>query len=605
MNAISFAKPMSPWRPPGASAGIAVFAAAWLERQCELIGGVRQGVVVLGQPPVEHFAPIASWPPSQQLPEKLIASGELALAQGRGVISQTNGEPARLAVPLMLDGVVRGVAALELDPAAATSPRVAMRELEWGTAWILERLRSEFGLTTDLRARRADTTLDSLAVALMQERFAAAAQAAVGELATRLGCERVAIGFTEGDHCRVAAISHSAGFGRQVELTRALAAAMDEAVSQRASLIHPALDPDEPLATRAQSELARRGAGAVLTVPFLAGDRFTGALVAERSLDLPFDQAAIDQLGAAAALLGPVLDIKRRNDRWLPAKVLESLRQQLRRAIGPHYVGRKLALAGVAILAVLAWLVTATYQVVTEARIEGRIQRSIVAPFDGFVRDAPVRAGDLVAEGQELASLDDRELTLEHLNRVTERQQRQLAYDRALSQRDRVQANVARTQIEESEAQISLLNVLIGRARLTAPFAGVVVAGDLSRSIGGTVRRGDMLFQVAPLDAYRVVLSVDESQIADMRVGQRGTLLTTSLPTEPLEIVVEQITPVAEARDGRTVFRVEASLEQPVAALRPGMEGIAKIDVEQRRVVWIWTRTLQNWLRLQLWTWQP
>ena len=112
----------------------------------------------------------------------------------------------------------------------------------------------------------------------------------------------------------------------------------------------------------------------------------------------------------------------------------------------------------------------------------------------------------------------------------------------------------ARTQIEESEAQIGLLDALIARARLSAPFGGVVVAGDLSRSIGGTVRRGDLLFQVAPLDAYRVVLSVDESQIADVRLGQRGSLLTTSLPTEPLALEIEQITPVAEAGEGRTVF---------------------------------------------------
>ena len=130
----------------------------------------------------------------------------------------------------------------------------------------------------------------------------------------------------------------------------------------------------------------------------------------------------------------------------------------------------------------------------------------------------------------------------------------------------------------------------------------LVAAGELALA---TVRRGDVLFQVAPLDAYRVVLSVDESQIADVRVGQHARLLTTSLPTEPLDLVVEQVTPVAEARDGRTVFRVEASLERPVAALRPGMEGIAKIEVEQRRVAWIWTRTLMNWLRLHFWAWQP
>jgi biotin carboxyl carrier protein len=605
MNAIGTASPVAPWRPPAPGAGMAAFAAAWLEHQCRLIGGVTQAVVVLGQPPVEAYAPVASWPSGQRIAQRLIASGELALANGRGVISRPAGETACLVVPLMLDGIARGVVALELDGPGSTSPRAAMRALEWGTAWLVERLRAERGTTAELHARRVDTALDSLAAALSQERFAAAAQAAVSELAASLDCERVAIGFTHGFQCRVAAISHSAGFGRSLELTKALGAAMDEAISQGVSLIHPALNANEPLVTRAQADLARRGAGAVLTVPFMAGDRLVGALAAERALDRPFDQAMVDQLGAATALLGPVLEEKRRNDRWLSTKILEAARQQLQRMVGPGHFGRKLLVAGIAILVLLCWFVTGTYRIVAQARIEGRIQRSIVAPFDGFVRDAPVRAGDIVAEGQEIASLDDRELMLERLNRVTERQQRLLAYDRAISQRNRVEANVTRAQIEESEAQIGLLNVLIDRARLIAPFAGVVVSGDLSRSIGGTVRRGDVLFQVAPLDSYRVVLSVDESQIADVQVGQQARLLTTSLPTEPLDLVVEQVTPVAEARDGRTVFRVEAAVERPIAALRPGMEGIAKIEVGERRIAWIWTRTLMNWLRLHFWALRP
>lgn len=604
MQSASLPPAQASWRPPAGSVGIAAFAAAWLQQQCALVGNAGQGVVVLGMPPAERFAPVATWPTGTQPSLGLVAAAELALAEGRGVISRQDGAPVRLLAPVIVDGEPRGVVGLELAPGAG-SLRSTMQQLEWGVAGLRERLAAERIAAAEARARLADTTLDSLAAALEHGHFAAAAQAAVSELALRLGCERVAIGFVRGERCRVAAISQSAGFGRKVELTRALAAAMDEAVEQRTSLIHPPLAPDEPLVTRAQEQLARRGAGSVLTIPFLARGSFVGALVAERPAAAPFDQAAVDQLGAAAALLGASLDDKRRNDRWLPAKAGESLKLQLVRLLGPRHFGRKLAVLGIAGLVAAGWLATASYQAVAEARVEGRIQRALVAPFDGFVGEAPVRAGDIVAEGQELARLDDRDLTLERLNRVTERQQRQLAYDRALGGRDRAEAGIARAQIEESDAQIELLDGLIERARLVAPFAGVVVAGDLSRSIGSTVRRGEVLFQIAPLDAYRVMLSVDESQIADVHVGQRGSLLTTSLPTEPFAIEVEQITPVAEARDGRTVFQVEAGLEGPSPALRPGMEGIAKIAIGERRLAWIWSRTLLDWLRLKLWIWRP
>ncbi|MEQ9125151.1 MAG: HlyD family efflux transporter periplasmic adaptor subunit, partial [Alphaproteobacteria bacterium] len=106
-----------------------------------------------------------------------------------------------------------------------------------------------------------------------------------------------------------------------------------------------------------------------------------------------------------------------------------------------------------------------------------------------------------------------------------------------------------------------------------------------------------------PLDAYRVVLRVDESQVGDVRPGQRGRLLVVSLPDRPLDFVVERVTPVAVAEEGRNAFEVEARVEGDAARLRPGMEGVGKVEVESRRLVWIWARPLIDWARLALWRW--
>ena len=72
-----------------------------------------------------------------------------------------------------------------------------------------------------------------------------------------------------------------------------------------------------------------------------------------------------------------------------------------------------------------------------------------------------------------------------------------------------------------------------------------------------------------------------------------------------MALVVERITPVSATRDGRNYFRVEAVLEDPGADLRPGMEGIAKIEAGRRRLLWIWTHDLLDWLRLRLWSFLP
>jgi hypothetical protein len=50
------------------------------------------------------------------------------------------------------------------------------------------------------------------------------------------------------------------------------------------------------------------------------------------------------------------------------------------------------------------------------------------------------------------------------------------------------------------------------------------------------------------------------------------------------------------------VFEVEASLTAARDALRPGMQGAAKLDVGRGRLLWLWTHHAVDWLRVRLWT---
>jgi hypothetical protein len=132
-----------------------------------------------------------------------------------------------------------------------------------------------------------------------------------------------------------------------------------------------------------------------------------------------------------------------------------------------------------------------------------------------------------------------------------------------------------------------------------------VVKGDLSQSLGAPVERGNVLFELAPLDAYRVIMKVDERDITAVALGQGGSLALSSMPHDPLPLEVEKITPVSVVEEGRNFFRVEAKLIGGVEKLRPGMEGIGKIHVERRKLGWIWTHKIGHWLRMWVWSWWP
>ena len=84
------------------------------------------------------------------------------------------------------------------------------------------------------------------------------------------------------------------------------------------------------------------------------------------------------------------------------------------------------------------------------------------------------------------------------------------------------------------------------------------------------------------------------------------SLVLASMPGQRYDFSVLKITPVSTAKEGRNFFRVEADLGASAdARLRPGMEGAAKIVVDERNLAWIWARRLIDWVRLKSWAWLP
>jgi RND family efflux transporter MFP subunit len=265
----------------------------------------------------------------------------------------------------------------------------------------------------------------------------------------------------------------------------------------------------------------------------------------------------------------------------------------------------KLAVAAALIVIVLLATVHGDYRVAAPTVLEAQVMRAAVAPFTGYIAEASVRAGDRVRAGDLLGALDDRDLRLERLRWASQYEQFDRQHQEALAKRNAAQVNIIAAQLDQARAQLALLDDQISRIRIRAPFDGLVVKGDLSQSLGAPVERGQVLFEVAPLDAYRVVLEVDERDIAAVAPGQRGLLFLSADPRRGLDFVVERVTPLSAAREGRNAFRVEARLETGAERLRPGLQGVGKITIDRRRVVWIWTHQAIDWVRFALWRWLP
>lgn len=616
------------WQQFARAQNAADYFRSWLALQCSQLEQCTRGVLVLGAPDTGPFAPAAYWPPEQGGSSALGSVAEQALTQSHGMVVKydvpgTQQIVARhgIAFPIHIDRHLYGVVAVEVTPRSHNELQSTMRQLQWACGWVEAWFRRQQANSDGDIRQRLIAALDLVAASLEHEHFGSAAKNFVTELATQLDCERVSLGFLRGKHGRhvqIVALSHSAQFGKQMNLTRSISAAMDEAMDQQTVIHYPVSEDTKSeleinYITREHEALAtQHGAGTIVTIPLFRNGRVYAALCLERPKDKVFDTPTIELCRSVASVVGPVLQEKRSNDRWLIVKIAESFKNQLTRLLGPDYFVRKLVALGVLAIVVFFYQATGTFTIKAETVLEGAIQRVIVAPFDGYIANASMRAGDVVVEGDVLASLDDRELKLERLKWSSQKAQLNKQYDEALAKRDRAQINIVNAQIEQANAQLALIDDQLSRTQMSAPFAGFIISGDLSQSLGASVRRGDEMFVIAPLSEYRVILKVKERDIQEVHEGQMGDLVLASMTEDKFGFTVKRITPVTTAAEGQNYFRVEAEFtdapqhqDSGMQLLRPGMEGVGKIKIDERRLIAIWTRNLIDWMRMWLWRWMP
>lgn len=591
------------------------FCSSWLLIQCHDIGGVSDGVVVLLKPGTSAFAPVAYFPENPKDRAHLARVSERALQEGRGIVeageapaeASAAGPRYQLAYPVRLDGEVRGVVGLEIDWRPEPQLQAAMRELQWGSGWIEVLLRRHAD-PTETERLRLKLALDLVATLLEHPGLKESANAFTTELAARLGCDRVTLGLLDGQRVKLCAVSHSPQFEQRANLMRAVERAMEESVDQAETVVYPPEHEDRAVVARAHDALLQEsGAGSAATFPLGHGERLIGALTLERPAGTRFDVPTLEICAAVAAAAGPIIELKQVNETSLPAHAGRSAKSLWEKLVGPGYLGWKFGAAGVLAVAAFFSVATGEFRISANSTVEGSVQRAITAPINGFVVEAALRAGDTVRQGQVIGRLDDRDLRLERVKLLSQREQYSRQYREAMGKRERAQALIVSAQIAQSEAQLALVEEQLARTALVAPFDGVIVSGDLSQNLGSPVERGQVLFEVAPLADFRIVLQVDERDISHVISGQHGELTVTSMPGERFPFAVNKITSVNTAKEGRNFFRVEALVDaaQAEPRLRPGMEGVGKIYVDERKLVWIWTRSFVDWVRLWIWSWLP
>ncbi len=214
--------------------------------------------------------------------------------------------------------------------------------------------------------------------------------------------------------------------------------------------------------------------------------------------------------------------------------------------------------------------------------------RYVVARFDGLLQKVFVEPGDRVEKEMELALLDGRELELEL---------RTIHADSAksLKTRDNYMAggNVAAAQIAllEYKRLQERESLLLGRQQqlsLQSPFSGIVLSGDLKQSEGGPVAKGEVLFEVAPLERVLLQLLVADEDISYVHKNLQVDVRFDAFQGILWKGTVSRIAPQSELVQGENVFPVSFEIENRDGLLLPGMQGYASVYCGKKSLLWIY-----------------
>jgi multidrug resistance efflux pump len=486
--------------------------------------------------------------------------------------------------------------AFAVSPAAAAIRPALLALAEWPAQYVAVRLAEEVRQENG----RLRTALDLGLLVQREDRFLSAGMVLCNELAAALGCERVVLGWLTNDQIiRVRAISHAEKFERKTDIVRRLEVAMEEAIDEGHDVVFPPQDHPAPL--REHGAYAREsGAGCLCTLPLVVGERAVGALLAERR-DRAFTTEDVRRLRLACDQATRRLAFLEEKDHWIGWRLTRWIRHEIRTFLDSERTAKKLGAVVGALCVIFLLFGRLPYRVEAPAALRSDQVAFVTAPFDGYVQDVVARVGDEVATDAVLARFDTRELLLQQSSALANVNRYQQEAEKARASGDLAEMRIGQAQVEQAKAALEQTRYHLGRAEIRAPFGSVVVEGDLRKKIGSPFRQGEVLFQVARLDALYVELEVPERDVHEILDAKTATISLASAPENAVAVTIERVHPSVQSRPAGGVFLVRARLpEGSKGWLRPGMTGVGRIKAGWRNPLWIWTHRTFDWFRLHV-----
>lgn len=268
-----------------------------------------------------------------------------------------------------------------------------------------------------------------------------------------------------------------------------------------------------------------------------------------------------------------------------------------------------------------------TSKVNCNGRIDAKRKVDLSANIMGQIVNLAVREGDAVKKDDFLLQIDQKQLAANAQGAAASLQalfsdrdaaranaaDTQRTYERALKNyNDRIvpladlekakavldaqNANVAAIdrRIDQARANLAAATDTLSKTTMRAPMAGIVTALPVHEGevavIGTMNNPGTKLLTIADMSVVEAVMEVDETDIPNVKAGQRANVTIDAYPNKTFSGVVTEVgsSPMTQnalqSGGSQAVnFEVKVQLDKPPAGIRPGFTCSAEIITGTRQ----------------------
>jgi HlyD family secretion protein len=214
----------------------------------------------------------------------------------------------------------------------------------------------------------------------------------------------------------------------------------------------------------------------------------------------------------------------------------------------------------------------------------------------------PVDLGDVVAKGDLLFTLDDRDLQIEKESQEKETERARLQLEQAernylrarelyeelliseeLYEQSKTDYQLARNALERTQTSLDLVNDRIRKTRIEAPFDCTVLTRPISvgQAVSGSggFNSGTEVLTIADLNEMIINAHINQADVTRLTVNQKVDVEVEAVPGLKVVGVVERVAPQATIKNNIKGFATRILLKEVDRRVRPGMTANINIPV--------------------------